>query len=239
MATFAEPMIPVLARRALTLGRWLIASMLLVLLGAGTSPARASGVNGLWTSSGGDFVVFMQDATSGATFALQVPGSFDALRVWLGTGSSTAVSLQGLNKPSDLLDLAVSGATMSGTMSLSGVQQPFNAQLALAWVATEYAGVWQKAMPSNAYIVFCVLNTGDARVAVQIDVTINADKTYGYDIFTGALVGDQFSGVSIAGTGLSSRLEFTGSQLTGSYTTVARPPKSTAFTATQIVRIAP
>lgn len=222
------------ARRA----RRLWAVLLLGWFAAWAAPAAAQ-TSGLWTTAAGDHLLLLQDGQSGATFAIQVPSTLSAMRVWLGSGSTTALSLQSLAQPADLLVANVAGSTMSGSMTLGGVTQPFAAELALAWVATEYAGVWQKAAPANAYMVFCVLNNGAARIGVQVDVTILADKSLAWDVFTGALVGTTFNGASIAGTGLLTRLDFAGATLTGQYTTLGRPPQVTPFSATQIVKIAP
>ncbi|NRF71955.1 hypothetical protein HLB44_33715 [Aquincola sp. S2] len=219
--------------------RHLFTALWLTACGVFASAAQAAGVNGLWSTQNGDYALFLQDATSGATFALQVPGSLDALRVWMGSGSASSLSLQGLVQPNDALIANVAGSSMSGTMTIGGVQQPFNAALALAWVGTEYAGIWQKVSPANAYFVFCVLETGNGRIGLQIDVTLNADKTTTYDIFTGALVNTQFTGLSVTGSGLTSRLNFGTGTLTGSSTTIAKPPQVTTFSATQVVKIAP
>ncbi len=211
-----------------------------LLLGAlALQPALATGINGLWTSPNGDYTVFLQDSTSGQTFALQVPATLDTLRVWQGTGSASAISLANLLQPADTLAATVAGEAMSGSIVLAGMPQPFSASLALGWVATEYAGVWQKASPANAYLVFCVLNAGGTRLALQIDVTITGEKTYAYDIFTGTLNGKQFTGVSLTGSGLTSRLDFADSQtLAGSTTTLGRPPQTTTFSATHIIKLA-
>lgn len=204
------------------------------------APAAQAGVNGLWTTTSGDYVLFLQDASSGTTVALQVPGSFDALKAWLGSGSASAIALSGLTAPADLLSAQVAGSAMTGSTSVGGVQQPFNAQLALAWVATEYAGVWQKSSPANAYLIFCVLDTGNGKIGVQIDVTLNADKTTSYDIFTGALAGTQFAGLSLTGSGRATRLDFASAeQLSGSNSTVARPVQTISYTASHVVKTAP
>lgn len=243
MATaFARVPLFAAAARVLRTGRSLLTAwhMGLATLCALAMPAAHAGVSGLWTTTYGDYVMFLQDGSSGATFALQVPGSFDALKVWFGSGSASAVTLQGLTAPADALSAQVAGSSMSGSTSVSGVQHPFDAQLALAWVATEYAGVWQKSSPANAYLVFCVLNTGNGKVGVQIDVTLNADKTTSYDIFTGALAGNQFAGLSLTGSGRSTRLEFASAeQLSGTNSTVARPVQTVSYTASHIVKIAP
>jgi hypothetical protein len=221
------------------LRRCLLALWLLV-GSAFASAVQAAGVNGLWTTSSGDYALFLQDATSGSTFALQVPSTLDGLRVWLGSGSASALTLQGLVQPNDLLVANIAGSSMNGTMTVGGVQQPFAAALALAWVGSEYAGIWQKASPANAYLVFCVLETASGRIALQIDVTLNADQTVSQQIFTGALVGSQFTGVSANGAGLTSRLGFNGNgSLAGSYTTLAKPPQVSSFSATQVVKTAP
>lgn len=223
---------PLLRRCLLTL--WLLACSTVA------TTAQAAGLNGLWTTSSGDYALFLQDATNGSTFALQVPSTLDGLRVWLGTGSASALSLQGLVQPNDLLVANVAGSALNGSMTIGGVSQPFNASLALAWVGTEYAGIWQKTSPASAYLVFCVLETGSGRIGLQIDVTLNADKTVTQQIFTGTLVGSQFTGVSANGVGLTSRLAFNGSGgLTGTTTTLAKPPQTTSFSATQVVKTAP
>ena len=204
------------------------------------APAAQAGVNGLWTTTSGDYVLFLQDASSATTVALQVPGSFEALKAWLGSGSASAIALSGLTAPADLLSAQVAGSAMTGSTSVGGVQQPFNAQLALAWVATEYAGVWQKSSPANAYLIFCVLDTGNGKIGVQIDVTLNADKTTSYDIFTGALAGTQFAGLSLTGSGRATRLDFASAeQLSGSNSTVARPVQTISYTASHVVKTAP
>jgi hypothetical protein len=220
-----------------TASAWHLCCAALLALAA---PGAHAGVNGLWTTTSGDYVVFLQDASSGTTVALQVPASFAALKAWLGSGSASSISLQGLTAPTDLLSAQVAGSAMTGSTSVGGVQQPFNAQLALAWVATEYAGVWQKSSPANAYLVFCVLDTGNGKIGVQIDVTLNADKTTSYDIFTGALAGTQFAGLSLTGSGRATRLDFASAdQLSGSNSTVARPVQTISYTASHIVKTAP
>lgn len=223
--------------------RQMLCSGLGALLGAGASlvpgVARAAeSVSGLWAGSGGDHLVLLQDAASGQTFALQVPATLNGLKVWLGTGSPTQIALQGLTAPGDSFSATISnGQSLSGAQSVGGVVRTFNASLALAWVATDYAGVWQKASPANAYLVFCVLNTGTGRLALQIDVTLNADKSLAYDIFTGTLVNTTFTGLSVAGSGLTSRLSFNGKQLQGSLSS-GRQGTPVSFSATQIVQIA-
>ncbi|MBI5258561.1 MAG: hypothetical protein HY855_18795 [Burkholderiales bacterium] len=237
--------------RAWALLRLVLATLLLAGLGRGalagpTATAGAplaattpAGVNGLWTSSAGDYSVWLQDPTSGLTLALELPATLDSLRLWLGNGSATQVSLQNVARGTDLLVASVSGSTMSGTRTLAGVQQPYSAQLALAWVATEAAGVWQKSGAANAYLVFFVVNNGGARLGVQIDVTINPDLSYAFDVFSGSYTNNVFNGLSLLGSGLSSRLEFTGDTLAGTYTTLGRPPKVTTFTATHLVKTGP
>ena len=88
--------------------------------------------------------------------------------------------------------------------------------------------------------MFCVLETGTGRIGLQIDVTLNPDQTTSSQIFTGALVGSQFTGVSVSGSGLTSRLNFgSAGTLTGTATTIAKPPQVTSFSATQVVKTAP
>lgn len=211
----------------------------LALLSLLALPAQA-GISGLWAASNGDYELFLQDATTGTTFALQVPATFKNIKVWMGTGSPTAISLQNLTAPADSLVASISnGTAMNGSLTQGGTQQPFAANLALGWVATEQSGVWQKANMSNAYLVFALLNTGSGHLAVQIDVTLNADKTITSAVYTGTFNNNVFNGLSLTGDGMLSRLTFSGSKLQGTVTTPTRPPASTAFSATQIVQIGP
>lgn len=201
-------------------------------------PAQAA-VNGLWVASNGDYEMFLQDSINGTTVALQVPSDFKNVRVWLGTGSATSINLQGLTAPADTLVATVSGASMSGKLTVGGSQQSFAADLALAWVATEQAGVWQKSGGGNAYLVFAVLNTGSGNLAVQIDVTLNADQTLSSAVYTGTLNGGIFNGLALSGSGQLSRLVFSGSSLDGTLTTPGRPPQTSTYTASQIIKIDP
>jgi hypothetical protein len=220
--------------------RWLSAGVLA--LGAALAltavPARAAGLNGLWTTGTGDYAVFLQDEVSGATFALQLPTNLSSLKVWLGQGTATGIDLHSLVDANDTLVADVSLSSMNGTTVIASLPQPFSASLTLAWVTTEYAGVWQRSTGPNDYMVFCVLNSGGVKLGVQIDLSVHDDKTYSYAVYTGSLNGNQYNGLSLAGTGAVSRLDFGDGSLTGSIVTAGRPPVSTPFTATQIVKLA-
>lgn len=202
-------------------------------------PAHAEGVNGLWVTSTGDYLVLMQDAQSGSTFGFQVPADLGSLRVWMGSGSATVLDLRSLADPTDTLQASATASAISGSTSIDGRSQSLAAHLALAWVATEYAGVWQKSTGSNDYLVFCQLNAGGTKLGVQIDVSIGADMSYTVAVYTGALVGSSFTGVSLSGSGTTSRLTFGAGTLTGQTLSAGRPPVSTGFSATQIVPLSP
>lgn len=212
----------------------------LMVLGAASIlalPAGAAGVNGLWIAASGDYAVFMQDATSGVTFGFQVPANMSSLKVWMGSGSASSVDLRSLVDGNDSLSASYTASTMTGTSVVGGAAKPFNANLALAWVATEYAGVWQKSTGPADYLVFCVLSSGGFRLALQIDVRVNADKSYQYAVYTGTLVDSQFAGVSAADPGVASRLNFGAGTLSGQLVTSGRPPQTTSYSATQIVKL--
>lgn len=210
---------------------------LAVLLGLAAVPAWAQ-VNGLWSSSRGDYLLFLQDSSSGTTFSIQVPAALDAIKVWIGSGSPASVSLQGVLNADDRLAASVNGSAMSGSVTQAGVQSTFDARLALGWVANAHAGVWQKSAPANAYLVFCVLETGSGRIGLQVDVTLDpVTRTYRYDIYSGVLAGSTYTGASLAGSGTTSRLVFGNGTLSGTQTTVQRPVQSIEYTATQIVGI--
>lgn len=197
----------------------------------------ATTVSGLWSGSGAEHLVLLQDGSSGQTFGLQVPATLDAIKIWLGSGSATQISLQALAAPDDVFSATISnGNRLSGSQTVGGAMRSFSADLALGWVSTAYAGVWQKDLSASAYLVFCVLNTGNGRLALQVDVTLAADKSVAYDIFTGALNGATFSGLSLMGSGFTSRLVFDGATLQGTLSS-GRPAQGTAYGATQIAQI--
>lgn len=211
---------------------------LLALVLCACLPAHAA-ANGLWATANGDYLLFLQDTSNGTTIGVQVPATLNGIKVYAGTGTDTALSLQSLANGSDKLTASYSASSMSGTLTTSsGQSQAFSASLALAWVANENAGVWQKSTGSNAYMIFVVLNTGGVKLPLQIDLTINADKSYSYDIFSGTLSSNNvFNGASLLASGLTSRLTFTSPTLNGSTSTTARPVQTTTYTAQQIIKI--
>lgn len=195
-------------------------------------------VSGLWTTSQGEHLLVLQDQNSGTTFSLQLPATLDSLQVWMGSGSPASITLQGVLSPDDRLAAGIDGNRMTGTIARSGQTQTLNASLALAWVANGNAGVWQKDSAANAYLVFCVLETANGRLGVQVDVTVDvAGKSYRYDVFTGVLTGSTFVGASLTGSGYSSRLQFGSGTLEGTQSTVTRPVQSVSYRASQIVKI--
>lgn len=200
------------------------------------APAVAA-ASGLWVAASGDYLVLMQDGTNGTAFGFQVPQSMSSLRVWIGSGTSASLSLKSLVEPADSLSASYTASTMTGSTQINGATATFSANLALAWVASEYAGVWQRSTGAGDYLVFCILNAGGARLGVQIDITVKSDKTYSYAVYTGTVNGDQFNGVSLAGSGVGTRLEFGNGTLAGQYLSGGRPPQATPFTATQIVKL--
>lgn len=200
-------------------------------------PALAA-VNGLWSAANGDHLLLLQDDRTGATFSLQVPAALNGIQVWTGSGSAASISLQGVYSADDRLAATLDGSQLTGSITQGGQQQALSAQLALAWVANANAGVWQKATDANAYLVFCVLETANGRLGVQVDVTLDTvTRSYRYDIYTGVLTGSTFTGASLTGSGTTSRLVFGDGTLDGSTATVARPVQTTTFTASQLVRI--
>lgn len=217
---------------------FLFSVLLLPTLALASLPGHAATSSGLWTGTAGDYLALLQDANSGTTLAVQLAADLSSVRVFTGVGTSTTISLKSLTNTADTLATTYTESSMSGTQVLSGVSAAYSAKLALAWVANENAGVWQKSTGSNAYLLFFLLNTGGVKLGVQIDLTLNTDKTYTYDVFTGTLSSSNiFTGASLLNPGLTSRLTFTAPNLSATTTTTSRPPVTSTYTATQIIQI--
>ncbi|MFC4159261.1 hypothetical protein [Chitinimonas lacunae] len=218
----------------------LLLSLVLLCSALAWSPrANASG-NGLWMA-GNDYFVLMQDVNNGIVVALQVPQTYSPLTVWVGLATSTGISVRSVANENDTLTANYSSNTnLSGTSVINGVSQPFNANLLYAYVGSTYDGVWQKTAANSAFLVYLTLSLSGGILPIQFDVTINPDKTYTYNLFTGSYNPSTytFTGISLLTPTLGSRLVFNGSNLAGTYITTGQPPSTTSFSANQLIKLA-
>lgn len=224
---------------SVNLRNWL--SSLVVALGLMLgSAAHAASMNGLWTMNNGDFLVLMQDVNSGKVVGLQVAANYSSMKVWYGSGTSTNLTLAGVPDTTQTMTGTFSSSNLiSGNYTVAGVSTAFTATLTYAYVGGVNDGVWQKANLSNAYLIYLTLSVSSQTVPIQVDVTVNADMTIAYDIFTGSYSSSNntFTGLSVLNPTLTDKLVFSSGSLSGTYTTIAKPPVSTTFSASQIIKL--
>lgn len=195
--------------------------------------ALAAPANGIWTTSTGDYFLLMQDGANAQAIAVQVAYDFTSASVYVGTESADTLTLKKLDQSATLYTTAT-GNTMSGTyVQSAGATDLFSANLSYAFEGSDYDGVWQKS-GTNSYLAYLSVYVQGKSVTVALDVTLNSDNTLSYDVLTGTLANNVFTGVS-AMNGRILRLTFNGTSANGSYTTTTR--QTTTFTAAQIFKV--
>jgi len=212
-------------------------------LGSGmTGSIRAvakSEINGIWFSTDKHYLMLIQDAANGTTVALEIAADLSTAKVWVGTGDNSNISLNNVKTNTDTLTASISGNSLSGIKTMNGVASDYSANLLYAYVGGAFDGIWQKTNVNNAYFAYMTINVGGTNTAVVVDLAINGDQTYTYDIFIGTAASGTYNGVSAINMNPNKTLKliFSGSSTSGTYTTVARPPVTSIFSATQIISI--
>lgn len=219
---------------------WLLRVLACMLLVWGMhANAAQSPVNGIWTTADGSYLMLLQDANSGTTVALEVASDLSSAKAWAGSGDGSGFALNNLKTSADSLTASVSGSSLSGTKTVSGVAAPFSATLQFAYVGGANDGVWQKANITDgyAYLAYMTVNMGGATTTVVVDLAIASDKTYTYDVFLGTVTSGGYYGVSAINLNpvKALKLTFSGSNASGTYTTSSKPPVTSSFTATKIL----
>jgi len=205
----------------------------IALLLSSISAAFAAPANGIWITSTGDYFLLMQDSTMPMAVAVQVAYDLTSASAYIGTTSGNTLTLRKLNQSATLTATATD-TVMSGTYAQSGgASDDFSATLAYAYVGSDYDGVWQKT-GANSYLAYITVNIKDVTVTVVLDVTLNSDNTLSFDVLTGTLAGNVYTGVSTM-NGRALRLTFSSANADGTYVTPSR--QTTQFTATQICKV--
>lgn len=84
--------------------------------------ANASSASGIWTSTGGSYLVLMEQTSSGAVVAFSVSPTLQTGAVLLGSRSGDAITLKSLDAKSTWT-MALSGASYTGTYTNAGPTQ--------------------------------------------------------------------------------------------------------------------
>lgn len=204
-----------------------------LVLASASGAALAAPANGIWTTSTGDYFLLMQDSANAKAIAVQVAYDFTSASVFVGTENADTLTLGKLNQSATLTATAT-GNSMSGTyVQSTGASDVFSANLSYAFEGSAYDGVWQKT-GSNSYLAYLSVYVQGKSLTVVLDVTLNSDNTLSYDVLTGALANNVFTGVS-AMNGQVLRLTFNGASASGTYVTSAK--QTTTFTAAQIFKV--
>lgn len=204
-----------------------------LLLASWSASVLAAPANGIWTTSTGDYFLLMQDSANAKAIAVQVAYDLTSASVFVGTESANTLTLGKLDQSATLTATAT-GNTMSGSyVQNGGGADAFSANLTYTFEGSDYDGVWQKT-GANSYLAYLSVYVQGKSVTVVLDITLNSDNTLSYDVLTGTLAGNVYTGVS-AMNGRLLKLTFSGANADGTYVTASR--QTTKFTAAQICKV--
>ena len=189
------------------------------------------GLNGIWTSSGGSYLVLMKDAGSNTAIALDLAANLSAMKIWIGSTSGASLSLAGIANSADSLSATAAANSITGTRVISGASASYAASPAFSYVGSAYDGIWQKAGAGNAYFAYTTVTVSASTVAIVLDVTLNADGTVAFDVISGTTVNGIFDGTSLLNSGKTLRMTVSGTSASGTYA----QPVTTTFTASQVI----
>jgi hypothetical protein len=111
------------------------------------SAVAATSINGVWSSSSGDYLL-MLEASNGSVLVMRVNASLSGGTVFLGSRSGDNLSVKTLDA-SQSLALAVSGSSYSGSQSSATGSQSLSGNLLFAYSGSVYDGVWQRTGASD------------------------------------------------------------------------------------------
>ncbi|CAK0758083.1 conserved exported hypothetical protein [Gammaproteobacteria bacterium] len=220
----------------INMNKWLSRSMSIILIATGLCiNAAQAETNGIWYSSGNsDYLMVMEDAT-GTTIELEVAADLSSANIWVGSESSGNVSLNNFATNTDSLTENIAGDSLSGRMLRGGASSSYFARLLYKHVGGAYDGVWQRENVSREYFAYLTVDVAGISTTVVIDLVVNNDMTYTFDIFAGSMTSKTYKGGSLKHSGKTLTLVFNGSTANGTYTTGSNPPET--FSAFRILGI--
>ena len=186
--------------------------------------ANAGSASGIWTSTGGSYLVLMEQTSSGAVVAFSVSPTLQTGAVLLGSRSGDAVALKSLDAQSTWT-MALSGSNYTGTYTSAGSTQATSGHLLLAYGGSANDAIWQKSDGSARFLSTITLLSDGAQLMVLFDVRIGATVSeVTYDVSAGAVQSlggsTSFIGKSLL-SGNTVNLSFKGgSPATGTYSVV-------------------
>lgn len=186
--------------------------------------ANASSASGIWTSTGGSYLVLMEQSSSGAVVAFSVSPTLQTGAVLLGSRSGDAVTLKSLDAQSTWT-MALSGSNYTGTNTTAGSTQATSGHLLLAYGGSANDAIWQKSDGSARFLSTITLLSDGAQLMVLFDVRIGATVSeVTYDLSAGAVQSlggsSSFIGKSLL-SGNTVNLSFKGgAPATGTYSIV-------------------
>lgn len=186
--------------------------------------ANAGSASGIWTSTGGSFLVLMEQSSSGAVVAFSVSPTLQTGAVLLGSRSGDAITLKSLDAQSTWT-IALSGSSYTGTYTAAGSTQATSGHLLLAYGGSANDAIWQKSDGSARFLSTITLLSDGAQLMVLFDVRIGATiSEVTYDVSAGTVqsigASSSFIGKSLL-SGNTVNLSFKGgSPATGAYSVV-------------------
>ena len=191
--------------------------------------AHAGSASGSWTSTGGYYLVLMEQSSSGAVVAFSVSPTLQTGAVLLGSRSGDALTLKSLDAQATWT-IALSGSNYTGTYTAAGSTQATSGHLLLAYGGSANDAIWQKSDGSARFLSTITLLSDGAQLMVLFDVRIGATiSEVTYDVSAGAVqslgASSSFIGKSLL-SGNTVNLSFKGgSPATGAYSvgTSTRP----------------
>ncbi len=186
--------------------------------------ANASSASGIWTSTGGSYLVLMEQTSSGAVVAFSVSPTLQTGAVLLGSRSADAITLKSLDAQATWT-IALSGSSYTGTYTAAGLTQATSGHLLLAYGGSANDAIWQTSDGSARFLSTITLLSDGAKLMVLFDVRIGANLSeVTYDVSGGAVqslgASSSFIGKSLL-SGNTVNLSFKGgSPATGAYSVV-------------------
>jgi hypothetical protein len=149
--------------------------------------ANASSASGIWTSTGGSYLVLMEQTSSGAVVAFSVSPTLQTGAVLLGSRSGDALTLKSLDAQATWT-IALSGSNYTGTYTAGGSTQATSGHLLLAYGGSANDAIWQKSDGSARFLSTITLLSDGTQLMVLFDVRIGATiSEVTYDVSAGAV----------------------------------------------------
>lgn len=202
----------------------------LLLLGM-QAQAQTQTATGLWSYPNGSYLVLLEDSSSGSVIGLQINAAMTTGSVWLGSRTSSNITLRNLISNSSSMNLQISGTAYTGTQQTSSGSTNINGQLLAAYQGSANDGIYVSDINSARYIAVLTATLQSTPLTLLLDMQVDSqNQKINYDIAPGSVLegsAPTFMGKSLI-NGNTITLSFKGgSPATGFFSSLdnSRPPK--------------